>query len=90
MLISSDRHLTAGLVDVADAAYDAAQQTIRGRSASLVGGVPFRYAFYVPDGMRVSQAVFDGQPAEVKMAGANLAIVTFSPSKARIQWSVKF
>jgi hypothetical protein len=74
---------------VAGAKYDAATRTLAGKSVRLVSGVPFKYAFYVPDGMRLREATFDGKPAEVKAEG-NLAIVTFIPGKSEIEWRLRF
>jgi hypothetical protein len=90
MFVSSDRHLTAGAIDVAAAKYDAASRTLAGKSVALVSDVPFRYMFHVPAGMKIVEARFDGRPAEVKLIGKDLAVVTFTPSKAQIEWSVKF
>lgn len=88
--LSSDRHLTAGAVDVTDARFDANTSTLSGASTALVKGVEFRYAVYVPTGRKIQSATFDGQPANVTMAGENLAILRFTPSKPAIQWNVKF
>lgn len=86
--VASDRHIVTGDVDVAEVRSQG--DALSGKSEALVSGVPFRYTFYVPDGQKVIEAVFDGQPAKVEMAGDNLAVVEFTPSKAKIDWSLRF
>ena len=41
-------------------------------------------------GQKVAEAVFDGKPATVKMAGDHLAEIVFTPSKAKIDWLLRF
>ena len=90
--VSSDRHLTAGGVDVERAGYLATAKAIKGQSVALVSGAPFRYTFYVPDGMRVAEAVFDGEPGKVipTPREPNLAVIEFVPNRAEIDWRVQF
>jgi len=87
--LSSDRHLTAGMVDVSEAAYDADRRSLDGRSARLVSDVEFQYTFHVPDGMRATKATFGGRAADIRAEG-NVAVVSFKPPGAEIQWSVQF
>jgi len=87
-LLSSDRHLVSGAVDVIDVSRQ--DSTLRGRSQKLVSGVPFKYSFYVPAGQRLVEATFDGRPGQVEMRGENLAVVTFTPSQPTIEWMVRF
>ena len=86
--LSSDRHLTAGGVDVVEIKTDG--DTLSGRSEALVSGVEFRYSFLVPAGRVISQATFDGNAAKVEARGQNLAIVTFTATKPAIEWNVRF
>jgi len=90
--VSSDRHLTAGAVDVERAGYIPTAKVVKGQSVALVGGVPFRYTFYVPDGMRVAEAVFDGRPGKVipTPREPNLAVIEFTPTQGQIDWRVQF
>jgi len=90
--VSSDRHLTAGGVDVERASYLSLAGLIKGQSVALVGGVPFRYTFYVPDGVRVAEAVFDGAPGKVVPTPRepNLVVIEFTPTQGEIDWRVEF
>ena len=86
--VASDRHIVAGEIDVSEVRSQG--DTLAGKSAALVGGVPFRYTFYVPEQQKVLEAVFDGKPANVEMVGSELAVVSFTPSQAKIDWSLRF
>jgi len=91
--ISSNRHLTAGCVDVESVNWDAPSFTLAGKSVALVSNIPFKYVFYVPYGMKVAGATFDDAPAQVQEVASpagNLAFVTFTPSKAAIGWNIRF
>lgn len=88
--LASDRHLATGVVDVVDAQYDAATRTLAGRSETLVARAPFRYTFYVPDGLRATAATFGGREAKVEMTAPNVATVEFLAPAADLDWSVRF
>ena len=90
--VSSDRHLTAGAVDVERAGYLSAAKAIKGQSVALVSGVAFRYTFYVPDGTRVAESAFDGRPGKVipTPREPNLVVIEFTPSQPEIDWRVEF
>ena len=86
--VASDRHIVTGEVDVIEVRSQG--DVLSGKSEALVSGVPFRYTFYVPGQQKVVEAIFDGKPAKVEMTGDNLAVVEFTPSKAKIDWSLRF
>lgn len=91
--ISSNRHLTAGCLDVQSADWHAPSQTLSGKSSALVSNVSFQYVFYVPDDLRIACAEFDGVSARVREEASpqgKLGFVSFTPSRPEIRWAIRF
>lgn len=87
-LISSDRHLVAGLVDVEDMSWDGAAGRLSGRSSHLVKDTQFEYIFHVPPSLEVTQARFGASAGQVESLGQGFFAVQFTAPAAQIDWQV--
>jgi hypothetical protein len=89
-LLSTDRHVTQGAVDVVECRWDAATRALRG--AFQVPRGEYRLFFHVPDGWQVQAATV--QPTvrcKTEMIDDNVCAVTLRPRReGRARWFVRF
>jgi len=90
-LLSTSRHITQGIVDVAAEEWDAASRTLRGTS-TIVGDDPYELRIALPPDADWSVATIEAGGLEVNQAQSEgLARVTIdSPTSQEVVWSVKF
>jgi hypothetical protein len=84
--ISSDRHLTAGLIDIDQVSWNDAPQRLSGRSSHLVQGARFEYVFHVPPPLGIAQAQFGADEGPVKPLGGGFYAVQFTAPAAQVDW----
>lgn len=89
-LLSTDRHVTQGAVDVIDCRWSAAARTLRGISQVPRG--EYRLFLHMPDGWNIGEVTTDPsmKPA-VEMTDANVCAILLRPRrKGGVRWSVRF
>jgi len=96
VLVSTSRHITQGIIDVTELAWDNQKQTLAGVS-KVVGGDPYELRIYAPDGLRqvikaqVSQAdIASGATIAAKQTGPDVRITVQSPQSRDIRWNIAF
>lgn len=88
-IVSTNRHLSQGGVDLIEVRWDAKTKTLSGKS-KLVAADAYELALYVPKGYCVKSAKTEGAPAKVNAEG-KLARIGFSSAESKeVNWSVKF
>jgi alpha-galactosidase len=88
-LISTNRHISQGGVDLGDVRWDGRTMTLSGRS-SVVRNDRYALSVFVPPGRKVAAAEIGGQPAKVQTAGP-VSEISFTPAASTsVSWSVKF
>ena len=88
-IVSTNRHLTQGAVDLQDVAWDASKQTLAGVS-KVVAGDAYAVTVHVPDGYKAAEAEVDGHAVDVSALDKG-ARLKFTPGKtAVVRWSVRF
>jgi alpha-galactosidase len=88
-LISTNRHISQGGVDLGDVRWDGRTMTLSGRS-SVVRNDRYALSVFVPPGHKVAAAEIGGQPAKVQTAGP-VSEISFTPAASTsVSWSVKF
>jgi len=86
-LISTNRHLSQGAVEVEMMVWDS--NSIRGRSR-MIGNDKYVMSFYVPDDYKLKTALVDGKPVVAEQDG-NLLKVNYLPSKTTsLSWEINF
>ncbi|WP_214227889.1 alpha-galactosidase [Pedobacter sp. B4-66] len=86
-LVSTNRHLSQGAVEVEMMLWDS--NSIKGRSRMIVND-KYVMSFYVPDGYKFKTALVDGKPAAVEKS-SNLLKVNYTPSQtASLSWEINF
>ena len=89
-VISTSRHVTQGVIDLLDEAWDASTKTLSGRS-KLVGGDDYELRIVVPDELTAAEATADAGDAKLQAAEGNLVRVKLAtPDSREVSWSVKF
>jgi hypothetical protein len=100
MVISTSRHVTQGMIDMAEERWDEAAQTLSGISR-VVGGFPYELRIYAPavfradpGGKEVKASVLneDGSPATVAaiVDGDMVRVPLKSATTREVRWSVCF
>lgn len=98
-LVSTSRHVTQGVVDVVEVAWDADRGTLRGRSR-LVGGDPYELRIVTPQGgsrgfQAVSAGVSEadqkaGVTVRLRQEGPKVRVMIDGPACREVAWSVGF
>lgn len=87
-LLSTNRHLSQGCVDVEQLWWES-EKTLSGRSRAIQEE-PYTLTFYLPNGTTLASATFDGKPAQTTQEG-NLLRLSVTPEKAAsYAWSLTF
>jgi hypothetical protein len=84
-VVSTDRHLLQGWVDLTDVQWDAASKTLGG-SARVIGGEPFRIAI-AHNGAKPTGAT--GALEDHSAEGLSTLVLT-APESSEMKWSVKY
>jgi hypothetical protein len=88
-IVSTNRHISQGGVDLLEATWNAAAKTLSGRSA-VVQDDPYEITVCVPEGFKLRNAEMDGRKAAAKQDGRWLTI-GFTPRATRpIAWELGF
>jgi len=86
-VISTNRHISQGGVDLSGVQWDPRTSTLTGRSA-VVKDDPYTLTIFVPSGMRAGKAQVDGRPAAIQTVGSAVE-VSFTPgASTTIPWTV--
>jgi hypothetical protein len=89
-VISTDRHLLQGWVDLAEVQWDGGEMTLSG-TAKVIGGEPFRIAI-AGNGVDLKEVTVSTGKATLKphSASGDLRILTIeSPQSGDVRWSVR-
>jgi alpha-galactosidase len=86
--ISSDRHLTAGLIDVDEVKWNAATRQLSGRSSHLVKDARFEYVFHLPPPLGIARAQFGATEGQVRSLGDGFYVVQLTALAARVDWDL--
>ena len=86
--VSSDRHLAAGLIDVEEATWNAAEKRLSGRSSHLVSNARFEYVFHVPQPLEIVHARFGTDDGRFEPLGDGFYAVQFTASAPQLDWEV--
>ena len=86
-LISTSRHVTQGIVDVADEKWDAATKTLSGRS-KLVGEDPYELRI-VSNGANVEQISVPGVTVSRESDESLTRVKLTSPVSREVSWSIR-
>jgi hypothetical protein len=89
-LVSTNRHVSQGAVDVSDVKWDGSTQTLSGKS-KIVGGDDYELRFHAGGGTRVDAKVA-GRDATVsaKQDGEQVRVTIKTPTTGEVAWSVRF
>jgi alpha-galactosidase len=87
-LISYNRHITQGAIDVEDVSWDARAITLTGVQR-VVPGFEYRLHIYHPDQYGLIQASVDGEAARSDKVG-NIIVLSFSSDRPRVSWKLVF
>jgi hypothetical protein len=87
-LISSDRHLAVGVLDVDDVNWSGTDRRLSGRSSQLVAGAPFEYIFFVPPTLIITRARFGAEDGRVRSLGHGFYAVSFTAAAPRLDWEL--
>lgn len=91
-LISTDRHITQGWIDLLEAGYNPRTLTYRGRS-QLIGGDPYTLTFGFPRAHRtfaIASADCDGASVSIMNHQGWAAVRLDSPRTRTVSWTVTF
>jgi hypothetical protein len=89
-VISTDRHILQGWVDLTDVQWDPASKTLRG-TASVIGGEPFKIVVG-HNGHKHLKAAAEGAECDLKPHSvAGLSVLTLSTAdNAEVKWELKY
>lgn len=88
-IVSTNRHITQGGVDLVDVRWVAGERRLSGESL-VVARDRYAITVRVPAGFVLESASMDGVAAKIERSG-EIATVSFVPEKTgRIAWEVKF
>jgi hypothetical protein len=89
-LISTSRHIAQGAMDVETISYDAAAQTLVGKS-QVVGGEPYEVVVCAPEDLRVFGEGNRTSTNEIEHLGGPAWRLTFYPGKTgAFDWTIAF
>ncbi|OGV61026.1 MAG: hypothetical protein A2283_13235 [Lentisphaerae bacterium RIFOXYA12_FULL_48_11] len=91
-LLSTDRHITQGAVELENVAWDEAGKVLSG-VVRLVGGYPTELVFNVPKGFELVKAAADGVEqvkSDVKTADGTLCLTLKQPASGPAKWRLEF
>jgi hypothetical protein len=98
VLLSTSRHVTQGIVDVAEQSWDGGKNELRGKS-SVVGSDPYELRIFAPtkaDCPRVASADISqadrraSVTIEAKQAGPDVRVTINSPENRTVAWKIVF
>ncbi|HWC96973.1 MAG TPA: glycoside hydrolase family 36 protein [Candidatus Sulfopaludibacter sp.] len=88
-VISTNRHISQGGVDLSDVRWNGRGLTLSGSSA-VVRNDAYTIALFVPPGRKVARALMGGKPARVQASGS-VTEISFTPAETgTVAWSVIF
>lgn len=88
-VISTNRHISQGGVDLAQVQWDPRNSTLTGKS-SVVKNDLYTLTIFVPSGLRVGKAQVGGRAAAIQTVGSAIE-VSFTPgASTTIPWTVSF
>ena len=91
-LLSTSRHITQGLIDVVEQKWDAASNTLRGKSR-VVGGDPYELRIALPAGgsFKAVKATADGADIRIgEQTAQGVRVVIDTKKNTEVSWSVGF
>lgn len=89
-IISTNRHITQGGVDLVDVKWNAKRQELTGRSR-VVAGDPYELRVWVPEGYRVAHCTSSAGDAAPQSPQPNLSTLRLSnPTTADVRWLIRF
>ena len=90
-IVSTNRHISQGGVDLAAVNWDAGNKILTGTSTRLVTGVPYTMALSIPAGFTLQSATAGGVPMQVVAGTDNVTRVTItSPTAVTMNWVLNF
>jgi len=93
-LVSTSRHVTQGMIDVASLTWDAGKQVLAGRSR-LVAGDPYELRIAAPAGWKVTAADVSeadrkaGVVASMKQSSGQIRVLLDSPQGREVDWRLE-
>jgi len=90
-LISTNRHMTQGWVDIKSISYDSKRQIYTGRS-QIIAGDPYVMSFAVPPGkkLEIKNATAEGLKVSIKNHDYWSQVKISSPETKEVEWQVTF
>jgi hypothetical protein len=88
-IVSTNRHITQGGVDLLQETWSAAGQRLSGRSA-VIAGDRYRIVLHLPPGWRVTGARLAGRAAPVRAAHGVVTAAITPTQTGTIAWSFRF
>jgi hypothetical protein len=90
-VVSTSRHVSQGAVDLSDVKWDAATQTLSGKS-KVVTGDDYELRLDAPKGLTASAVTTTGNGASAvsKQDGRHVRVTIKSPTTGEVAWAVRF
>ncbi len=88
-IVSTNRHISQGGVDLEDVRWSAAEHRLSGAS-DVVASDPYQIVLRVPAGYELTRAEFDGHAGKISRAGGIVTITTLPARTGRLTWSAEF
>jgi hypothetical protein len=88
-VLSTDRHILQGTVDIADLSWNDESSTLRGIAVSPKGR-KYTLSVYCPPGYQAERASVDNQPTDLCKQGDELLRLCFTPAGDRTSWQISF
>jgi hypothetical protein len=90
-IVSTNRHITQGGVDLLHVSWNAGTRVLSGTSQCLVTGVPYTMALNIPAGFTLQSATMGGQTMTVTPGADGVTRVTWTnPNATSASWSLNF
>ena len=88
-VLSTNRHLLQGWVELSDVHWDAAGRRLTGK-ANVIGGEPLKIVL-ANNGLKPATATGDGAKLESHPAGSDLAVLVIDcPENGQVSWGVEY
>jgi hypothetical protein len=88
-VISTDRHLLQGWVELSDVKWDASRRRLTGK-ANVIGGEPLKIVL-ANGGLKPATATGAGAKLEPHPAGGDLAVLVLDhPTSGQVSWGVEY
>ena len=88
-LVSTNRHISQGGVDIVEMKWDEATRTLSGRS-KVVAQDRYELVIHLPAGFNAKSAEFDGRAATVVTEGELIRVAIDPAATGEVSWQIKF